>query len=73
MHKPKEVHLQTAYRILHYLKGTHGKEIMFKRNKELLLKTYINADYVGSLVDRRSTFGYCIFFRENFLTWRSKK
>jgi len=32
MHEPKQSHLQAAYRILHYLKGSLGKGILFKRN-----------------------------------------
>ena len=39
MHKPKELHLQTVYRILHYLKGTLGKRILFKKWAKLTLET----------------------------------
>ena len=34
---------------------------------------YTDADYAGSLVDRRSCPGYCIFLIGNLVTWRSKK
>jgi len=37
------------------------------------MKVYTNADYVGLIVDRRSTTGYCIFLGGNLVTWRSKK
>lgn len=60
MHKP-EVHLQAAYRILHYLKGTSRKEIMFKRKNGLLIEAYTDTDYVGLLVDWRSISRYCTF------------
>ena len=73
MHDPRESHLQAAYRVLHYLKGSPGKGILFKRNKELVLEAYTDADYAGSVVDRRSTTGYCTFLGGNLVTWRSKK
>ena len=34
---------------------------------------FIDADWVGSLTDQRSTTGYCIFVLGNLVTWRSKK
>ena len=37
------------------------------------VKVYTNVDWVGSVMDRRSTSGYCIFVRGNLVTWRSKK
>ena len=73
MHDPREPHLQAAYRVLHYLKGNLGKGILFKKNNTLALEAYIDADCAGSLVDRRSTTGYCTFLRGNLVTWRSKK
>ena len=38
MHNPKEVHLRAVYRILHYLKGTPGKSIFFKKERPCHLK-----------------------------------
>ncbi|RVX13233.1 Retrovirus-related Pol polyprotein from transposon RE1 [Vitis vinifera] len=73
MHDPREPHLQAAYRVLHYLKGNPEKGILFKKNNTLALEACIDADYAGSLVDRRSTTGYCIFLGGNLVTWRSKK
>ena len=74
MHDPREPHLQAAHRVLHYLKGNPGKGILFKRNNNnLAVEAYTDADYAGSLVDRRSTTGYCTFLGGNLVTWRSKK
>ena len=73
MHSPKEAHLQVAYRVLQYLKGTPSKGILFKRNEGLVLEAYTDADYVGSIINRRSTFGYCTFLGGNLITWKSKK
>ena len=59
--------------MLQYLKGTLGKGILFKRNEGLVLEAYTDADYVGSIINRRSTFGYCTFLGGNLITWKSKK
>ncbi|RVX16317.1 Retrovirus-related Pol polyprotein from transposon RE1 [Vitis vinifera] len=61
MHDPREPHIQATYRVLHYLKSNPGKGILFKKNNTLALKAYTDANYKGSLVDRRSTKGYCTF------------
>ncbi|KAG8487880.1 hypothetical protein CXB51_018329 [Gossypium anomalum] len=73
MHNPKESHLGAVYQILQYLKGTPGKRILFKKGENLTLEAYTDADYAGSMVDRRSTSGYCTFLGGNLVTWRSKK
>lgn len=69
MYKSKKVHLQIAFRAVHYLKSIPGKGIMFKRNNGLLFEAYIDADYAGWLVDRRSTTGYWTILGSNLLTW----
>jgi len=73
MHEPKETHLRAVYRILHYLKGTPRKGIMFKRGQGMSIETYTDVDYPDSMVDRRSISGYCTFLGGNLVTWRSKK
>ena len=37
------------------------------------MEAYIDANYAGSPVDRRSTSGYCTFLGGNLVSWRSKK
>ena len=73
MHCPKTSHLQAAHRILHYLKGTPGKGILFRRGRKLTIEAYTDADHGGDLDNRRSTAGYCTFLGSNLITWRSKK
>ena len=38
MHELRQFHLQGAYRILHYLKGSPGNGVLFKRNGRLTLE-----------------------------------
>lgn len=73
MHSPRPIHFQVAYRILRYLKGAPGKCILFKKHNHLQVKVYTDADWAGSKIDRRSTFGYCSFVGSNLVTCRSKK
>ncbi|XP_059654522.1 secreted RxLR effector protein 161-like [Cornus florida] len=73
MRNPKESHLKAVYRILQYLKGTLGRGILFKKGEGLTLEAYTDADYAVSVINRRSTSGYCTFLGGNLVTWRSKK
>ncbi|RDX72974.1 Copia protein, partial [Mucuna pruriens] len=66
MHNLRDSHLQVAYGVLHYLKGSPKKGILFKRNNIMALESYTNIDNVGTLVDKRSTFGYCTFLGGEF-------
>jgi hypothetical protein len=73
MHDPRVRHMKAVNRILQYLKATPGRGILFKRGGSLTMEAYTDADYAGSLSDRRSTIGYCTFLCGNLVTWRSKK
>lgn len=43
------------------------------KNGHNSINAYIDADWVGCPIDRRSTTGYCTFVGGNLVTWRSKK
>ncbi|XP_016718594.1 uncharacterized mitochondrial protein AtMg00810-like [Gossypium hirsutum] len=61
MHAPREKHLEATYRILRYLKGTPGKGLHFKKTANQNVEVYTDADWEGSVKDRRSTSGYCSY------------
>ncbi|KAJ7969147.1 Retrovirus-related Pol polyprotein from transposon TNT 1-94 [Quillaja saponaria] len=73
MHDPRSDHLDAVHRILRYLKSAPGKGLLFENNRSLKLEAYTDADWAGSLDDRRSTSGYCTFVGRNLVSWRSKK
>src|SRR4030042_386896 len=73
MHDPRVRHMQAVNNVLQYLKATPGRGILFKRGGSLTIEAYTDADYAGSLSDRRSTTGYCTFLCGNLVAWRSKK
>ena len=73
MQSPREPHLETAYKLLAYLKGTAGHGLLFRRGGKPILEAYTDSDYGGSVVDSQCTGGYCTYFGGNLITWRSKK
>ena len=73
MHDPREIHLQAAYRVLHYLKAHPRKGILFKKTSDIALAIYTNADFAESSLNRRSSTGYYTFLGGNLVSWRSKK
>lgn len=52
---------------------TPGKGLFFKKGTNRSVEIFSDADWAGSLTDRRSTFGYCTYVWGNLVTWRSKK
>ncbi|RVW95017.1 Retrovirus-related Pol polyprotein from transposon TNT 1-94 [Vitis vinifera] len=73
MNNPTEKHMTVVIRILRYLKMTPGKGLFFQRTTKKELEIFSDADWAGSVTDRRSTSGYCSFVWGNLVTWRSKK
>ncbi|RVX21560.1 Retrovirus-related Pol polyprotein from transposon TNT 1-94 [Vitis vinifera] len=73
MNNPTEKHMIAVIRILRYLKMTPGKGLFFQRTTKKEIEIFSDADWAGSVTDRRSTSGYCSFVWGNLVTWRSKK
>ncbi|RVW23619.1 Retrovirus-related Pol polyprotein from transposon RE2 [Vitis vinifera] len=65
--------MTAVIRILRYLKMTPGKGLFFQRTTNKEIEIFSDADWAGSVTDRRSTSGYCSFVWGNLVTWRSKK
>ncbi|XP_073262876.1 uncharacterized protein [Populus alba] len=65
MHSPSEEHMKVVTRILRYLKSSLGKGILFKNGDNLKIDGYTDADWAGSIQDRRSTSGYFTFVGGN--------
>nr|AFP55546.1 gag-pol polyprotein [Rosa rugosa] len=73
MHNPSEAHMDAVFRILQYLKSAPGKGLIFSKYSHLDVSGYTDADWAGSITDRRSTSGYFTFVGGNLVTWKSKK
>ena len=61
MQVPYEEHMDAIKRILRYLKMTPGKGLMFGKTNKKTIEAYTDSDWAGSIVDKKSTFGYCTF------------
>ncbi|TYK30560.1 putative inactive tRNA-specific adenosine deaminase-like protein 3 isoform X6 [Cucumis melo var. makuwa] len=73
MQAPYEEHMEAIKRIMRYLKTTPSKGLMFRNTDKKIIEAYTDSDWARSVVDRKSTFGYCTFVWGNLVTWRSKK
>lgn len=64
MHSPYEEHLDIVYKILRYLKSIPRKGLFFRKNEKREVEMYTDANWTGSIIDRRSTSGIARFFGE---------
>eukprot|EP00253_Pinus_taeda_P014456 PITA_14456 len=70
---PKETHLQAVKRIFKYLQGTQNYGLWYPRDTDLTLHAYTDADWDGSVDDRKSTSGGAFFMGSRLVSWFSKK
>ena len=73
MERPTETHLQTAKRVLRYVKGTVSFGLFYKKGGNEELVGYTDSDYVGDQNDRKSTSGYVFILSSSVVSWSSKK
>eukprot|EP00253_Pinus_taeda_P008084 PITA_08084 len=70
---PKETHLQAIKRIFKYLQGTQNYGLWYPRDTNLMLHAYTDADWAGSVDDRKSTSGGEFFMGPKLVSWFNKK
>ena len=70
---PKEVHLQAVKRIFKYIQVTQNYGLWYPRDIDLTLHAYTDADWAGSMYDRKSTSGGGFFMGSRLVSWFSKK
>lgn len=73
LNAPTTTHYDTACRVVKYLKWTPGQGLLFRRDSQLQLLGFTDADWAGCLDSRRSTSGYCFFLGSSLVSWRAKK
>nr|GEZ04521.1 hypothetical protein [Tanacetum cinerariifolium] len=73
MHDPQEPYHLALKLILRYVRGTldHGLKLHASTMNQLV--AYIDAAWEGWPVTHRSTSGYCVFLRDNLLSWSAKR
>ncbi|GJS31421.1 ribonuclease H-like domain-containing protein [Tanacetum coccineum] len=73
MHDPQEPHLLALKRILLYVCGTLDHGLQLHASSMTQLVAYIDADWAGCPVTRKSTSGYCVFLEDDHLSWSAKR
>lgn len=73
MQNPQKPHLDAAKRILKYVYATLDMGLMFKKDVDLKLYGFTDANFAGDLDDRRSMSGYVFFCGSTCISWCSKK
>lgn len=69
-----ETHFKYALRILKYLYLTKNLSLRYQRNKNAeIINCYVDADWAGDHIDRKSTSGYVISLYGNVIDWKSRK
>ena len=70
---PKESHVLAVKRIFRYLKGTMDYGLWYPKGNEWTLVAYTDADWAGSVDDRKSTSGAAFYLGGCLVSWMSKK
>ena len=72
MTDPKHVHLIAAKNILRYIKGMVDYGLKYDTNQKINLEGYVDSDWAGSAIDRKSTLGCCFSIGLGVISWFSK-
>lgn len=68
MHAPTIFHLGIVKHILRYLKGSIERGIVLAKNGHTQISGYCDSDWVGNMLDQKSTTGYCMFVGGNMVS-----
>ena len=60
-------------RIIRYVNGTPDYGLWYSKDSNACLAGYLDADWAGSVDDRKSTLGGCFYLGNNLVSWMSKK
>jgi histone deacetylase 1/2 len=73
LHAPTSIHWGAVKRILRYIRGTSGIGLRVRRSNSMLVSAFSDADWAGSIDDRRSTGGFAVFLGPNLISWCARK
>ena len=71
MQLPRKPHLDAVRRTLRYVRATLDHALFYAADAPLALYGYTDADWAGSIADRRSTSGFMFSFGSAAVTWSS--
>ncbi|GJW36807.1 reverse transcriptase domain-containing protein, partial [Tanacetum coccineum] len=70
---PKASHLHAVKRIFRYLKHQPKLGLWYPRDSPFELEAFLDSDYAGASLDRKSTTGGCQFLGRRLISWQCKK
>ncbi|GKA38519.1 putative ribonuclease H-like domain-containing protein [Tanacetum coccineum] len=70
---PKTSHLNAMKRIFRYLKGRPKLGLWYPKESSFDLVAYLDSDYAGANLDRKSTTGGYQFLGKRLISWQCKK
>ena len=70
---PRHVHFIVAKHISRYLKGTVDYGLKYEVNKKINLEGYVDSDWVGGAIDRKSTSRCCFNMGSGVISCFSRK
>ncbi|WVZ53456.1 hypothetical protein U9M48_004396 [Paspalum notatum var. saurae] len=73
LHAPTTVHWAAVKRIMRYLKQNTKVGLKINKSRSMLVSGFSDADWAGSLDDRRSTGGFAVFLGSNLVSWSARK
>jgi histone deacetylase 1/2 len=73
LHAPTDIHWAAVKRILRYLKGNTRIGLKIQKSNSMMISGFSDADWAGSVDDRRSTSGFANFLGANLVSWSARK
>jgi len=73
MVEPRHIHLVAAKHVMKYLKGTLDYGLRYASDCDFKLYGYVDSDWGGSVVDRKSTSRCCFSLGSAMISWQSRK
>jgi histone deacetylase 1/2 len=73
LQEPTDIHWGAVKRILRFLKFSSTDGLRIHKSRSLLLSAFSDADWAGSVDDRRSTGGFAVFLGANLVSWSARK
>jgi hypothetical protein len=70
---PTETHWAAVKRILRYLRQDTKIGLKIQKCNSMLISAFSDADWAGSVDDRRSTSGFAVFLGSNLVSWSARK
>ena len=58
---------------MRYLKGTVEYGLKYEANQKINLEGYVDSNWAGNAIDRKSTLGCCFSMGSGVISWFSRK